>query len=148
MLDKSLSWEFIHPEEVMENSAHNIRWRHRVGKPTLKPDIFARRGSDIPMMGDVKYKRVRDDSNRSTFTPLTREDFHQICTYAHAWPNAQKLMMIYPDVDEQREQEQATNEVASLTLSDGRCLKVFTFAPERWREGFAHQEPLIRAARG
>lgn len=149
ILADALCWEFIHPDDIMDTPgcAHQMRWvGNTSGRPKLKPDIFARRGSEIAVVGDVKYKRCRKDPS-STFSPMTREDFHQLCTYAHAWPEAKKLVMVYVDTDESEDKKPATRLHATLQMPHRRQLNIYSFAPERWYQINAGEEALIQYLR-
>ncbi len=116
---------------------HQLRWRERgTGKNSLRPDMLVMDGEQVLLFGDAKYKReVRD----SSYAPLGRSDFQQVCTYLLAWPSVQRAVVLLPD---QANAGAGSRLVAALAVGGGRELGVFLIDAERWLRQPSVTQPL------
>lgn len=137
-------------------TSHSMSWsRHNgfggAGTPHLKPDLVFERSSQCTVVGDVKYKQSRMP-RATTFAPLNRHDFYQICGYMLAWPTVKRGVMVLPETGVARSNEdntkdnRATTKLAELTVDQSggfvRKIGIFSFAPSRWGLK-TDREPLL-----
>ena len=96
-------------------------------------------------MGDIKYKAQQPpNAENGSFAPLRREDFHQLCAYLPAYPEASLGVMIYPEAAPCIvAASSATKCVRVLAFGDCRG-GIFTFAPERSKSSNRQGEELFR----
>ena len=121
--------------------AHVLRWTGKgTGSNTLKPDFAHVREGEVRLVGDAKYKGRR---SQSSYSPLGREDFHQLATYLLAWPSARRGLVLMPAEEDELTEGHATALVATLAVGEDRELAVFKVSPSRWNARRMEGEPLV-----
>jgi hypothetical protein len=125
------------------STAHALRWEGAgCGPNNLYPDILLMDGERVIALGDAKYKRP---DQQSSYRPLRREDFQQLCTYMLAWPAVQRAVVLIP---EDNDEGSGSRLVATLRVGGDRELAVFAVAAERWVAARRAQQPLTVWLRG